>query len=154
MTRIAFLTSITSLGFAFFVVPGFAVAKFECRKAKFSTPATLEENKSQLPDREAMADVGRLTATINILRQKGMPGNQIVDYLVGTCRPMVAQESSSSETKKYQVFGASLARLPTYLATSKASWTLLSMYRSQVTSWTRSTQRQANKASQAPLGSL
>jgi hypothetical protein len=95
-----FSLSITSVGLALFVVPGFAAAKFECPSPlKPSAPATAEIRK-QLPDRTAMTDVGRLTPMINILQQKGMPRSQIIDHLIGVYCPMVAQEGSLSEAEK------------------------------------------------------
>ena len=53
-----------------------------------------------LPDDNAMADIGRLTATVGTLRQDGMSKSQIIEHLVGVYCPMVAQESSLTEAEK------------------------------------------------------
>ena len=53
-----------------------------------------------LPDGNAMADIGRLTATVGTLRQDGMSKSQIIEHLVGVHCPMVAQESSLTEGEK------------------------------------------------------
>jgi hypothetical protein len=100
MTRIAFSLGLTLLGLALSVSPGLAAVKFECRSAKNATPATLAEIKSQLPDGKAMADVGRLTATINVLRGEGLPKARIIDNLVSVYCPIVAKDSSLSATGK------------------------------------------------------
>jgi hypothetical protein len=93
--------SFTLFGLAVFSVPSYAAAKFECPSPfKPTTPATLTEIRSQLPDGKAMADVGRLTATIDILRRKGMPKSLIIDHLIGAYCPMVVQESSLTEAEK------------------------------------------------------
>jgi hypothetical protein len=47
-----------------------------------------------------MTDVGRLTATIDVLRQKGLPKAGIIDHLIGAYCPMVAQEGSLSDAEK------------------------------------------------------
>jgi hypothetical protein len=99
MTKIAFL--LTFFGLALFLVPTSAAAKFECPSPfKPSTPAKFTEIKSLLPDGKAMADVGRLNATIDILRREGMPKSQIIDHLISAYCPMVAQESSLTEAEK------------------------------------------------------
>ena len=73
MIRIPSLLSLAFFGLAL-LVPGAAAAKFECPSPlKPSAPATLAEIKDELPDRTAMADVGRLTATIDVLRREGLP---------------------------------------------------------------------------------
>jgi len=61
-----------------------------------------------------MADVGRLTATIDVLRRKGLSKSRITDQLVGAYCPMVAQESALPDAEKPRVFGASLARSLTW----------------------------------------
>jgi hypothetical protein len=100
MIRIPSLLSIAFFGLAL-LVPGAAAAKFECPSPlKPSAPATLAEIKSQLPDVKAMTDVGRLTATIDVLRQKGLPKTGIIDHLIGAYCPMVAQEGSLSDAEK------------------------------------------------------
>jgi hypothetical protein len=53
-----------------------------------------------LPDDNAMADIGRLNATIGTLRQDGMSKSQIIDHLVGVYCPMVAHQSSLTEVEK------------------------------------------------------
>ena len=101
MIRNTFLSALTLFGLAFFLAPGFAAANFECpHPLKPSAPTRLAEIKSQLPDGKAMADVGRLTATINILRQEGMPKTQIIDDLVSAYCPMVARESALTDAEK------------------------------------------------------
>jgi hypothetical protein len=101
MIKIAFLLGLTLFALAFFGAPGFAAAQFECpHPLKPSTPATLAEIKSQLPDGNAMADVGRLTATIDALRREGQPKSQIIDHLVVAYCPIVAQDSSLTDAEK------------------------------------------------------
>jgi S-methylmethionine-dependent homocysteine/selenocysteine methylase len=101
MSKIPFLLSLMFFSLVVFGGPSHAASKFECPNPfKPSNPATLAEINSQLPDRKAMADVGRLTATINVLRLKRMPRIQIIDHLIGTYCPMVAQEDSFSEAEK------------------------------------------------------
>ena len=101
MIRVAFLLSLMLLGLAFFVPPGLAATKFECRyPVTPATPAVLAEIRSQLPDGKAMADVGRLTATIDVLRREGMPKGRIIDQLIGAYCPIVAQERSLTGAEK------------------------------------------------------
>jgi hypothetical protein len=101
MIRIVVLSGLTLFGLTFLAAPGFAATKFECpRPLKPSTPATLAEIKSQLPDGKAMADVGRLSATIDRLRRNGLPKSGIINHLVGAYCPMVAQESSLTDAEK------------------------------------------------------
>jgi hypothetical protein len=100
MIRIPSLLSIAFFGLAL-LVPGAAAAKFECPSPlKPSAPATLAEIKNQLPDVKAMTDVGRLTATVDVLRQKGLPKAGIIDHLIGAYCPMVAQEGSLTDAEK------------------------------------------------------
>ncbi len=101
MIRIAFSLGLTLLGLALSVTPGLAAAKFECRySGKNATPATLAEIKRQLPDGKAMADVGRLTSTINALRGEGLQKGRIINNLISAYCPIVAQDSSLSATEK------------------------------------------------------
>jgi hypothetical protein len=67
---------------------------------KPTTPARLQEIQRLLPDTNAMADIGRLNATIGTLRQDGMSKSQIVDHLVGAYCPLVAQDISLTEAEK------------------------------------------------------
>jgi hypothetical protein len=98
MIRIPSLLSIVFFGLA---MPGAAAAKFECPSPlKPSAPATLEEITSQLPDRTAMADIGRLTKTIDVLRREGLPRSGIIDHIIGAYCPMVAQEGSLTDAEK------------------------------------------------------
>ena len=100
MIRNVFILILSLFVVAFSAAPGFA-ATFECpRPLKPSTPATLTEIKSQLPDGKAMADVGRLSATIGVLRRNGLSKSGIIDHLVGAYCPMVAQQGSLTDTEK------------------------------------------------------
>ena len=100
MIKIPSLLSLAFFGLAL-LVPGAAAAKFECPSPlKPSAPATLAEIKSQLPDRTAMADVGRLTTTIDVLRREGLPKSGIIDHIIGAYCPMVAQEGSLTTRKR------------------------------------------------------
>jgi hypothetical protein len=100
MIRIAVLLGLTLFGLTF-SASGFAAASFECpRPLKPGNPATLAEIQGQLPDGNAMADVGRLSATIDMLRRSGLPKSAIIDHLVGAYCPMVAQESSLTDAEK------------------------------------------------------
>jgi hypothetical protein len=100
MIRIPSLLSFAFFGLAL-LAPGAAAAKFECPSPlKPSAPATLAKITSQLPDRTAMADVGRLTTTIDVLRREGLPKSGIIDDIIGAYCPMVAQEGSLSDTEK------------------------------------------------------
>jgi hypothetical protein len=101
MTKISRLLSLTVVGFNLFILPSVAAEKFECPATlKPSTPAKLEEISGLLPDRNAMADVGRLNSTIATLRREGMPNIRIIDHLVTAYCPVVAQESSVTEAEK------------------------------------------------------
>jgi len=101
MTKISRLLSLTVFGFNLFILPSFAAEKFQCPATlKPSTPAKLEEISGLLPDRNAMADVGRLNSTIATLRREGMPNIRIIDHLVTAYCPVVAQESSVTEAEK------------------------------------------------------
>ena len=78
-----------------------AAEKFECALAvKPTTPAKLQEIQRLLPDGNAIANIGRLNATVGTLRQDGMSKSQIIDHLVGVYCPIVAQESSLTEAEK------------------------------------------------------
>lgn len=100
MNKFLSLLSLAFISFAF-LVPGAAAAKFECPSPlKPSAPAKLAEIKSQLPDDKAMTDVGRLTATIDILRREGMQKSQIIDHLIGAYCTMVTQESLLTDAEK------------------------------------------------------
>jgi S-methylmethionine-dependent homocysteine/selenocysteine methylase len=98
MIRIALLLSLMLFGLALFVPPGFATENFQCRHS--ATPAMLAEIKSQLPDGNAMSDVGRLTSTIDALRRKGLPKSRIINQLTGAYCPIVAQDRSLSAAEK------------------------------------------------------
>jgi len=101
MIRNVFILILALFGLALSVAPGFADAKFECpRPFKPSTPATLTEIQSQLPDGRAMTDVGRLSATIGVLRRNGLPKSGIIDHLVSAYCPMVAQQDSLTDAEK------------------------------------------------------
>jgi predicted HicB family RNase H-like nuclease len=98
MSRIALLLGLTLFGITLFDPPGLATESFQCRHSV--TPAMLEEIKIQLPDGNAMADVGRLTATIDALRRKGLPKSRIISELAGAYCPMVAQDPSLTAAEK------------------------------------------------------
>jgi hypothetical protein len=99
MTRIHFLLSLTL--FSLTLVPAVAAEKFECPSPfKPNTPAKLEEIKGLLPNVNAMADIGQLNVTIDTLRREGMPKNLIIDHLIGAYCPMIAQETSLTESDK------------------------------------------------------
>lgn len=100
MIRIAILSSLTLFGLAFYVPPGLAATKFECRYSAKTANPTLAEIRSQLPDSQAMADVGRLTATIDGLQRERLAKSWIVDHLVSAYCPMVAQDSSLTDAEK------------------------------------------------------
>lgn len=100
MIRIPSLLSIAFFGLAL-LVPGAAAAKFECPSPQ--SPARRRPSRKsrvKLPDVKAMTHVGRLTATIDVLRQKGLPKTEIIDHLIGAYCPMVAQEGSLSDAEK------------------------------------------------------
>jgi hypothetical protein len=84
------------------MLPASAAAEtFECPfAAKPTTPAKLQEIRRLLPDGNAMADIGRLNATVAMLRHDGMSKLQIIDHLVGVYCPMVAHESTLTEAEK------------------------------------------------------
>ena len=97
------LCGLTCFGLMLTAMPQASVAaeNFECPlPVKPTTPAKLQEIQRLLPDGNAMADIGRLTATVGTLRQDGMSKSQIIDHLVGVYGPMVAQESSLTEAEK------------------------------------------------------
>jgi hypothetical protein len=103
MNRSALIFGLTLSGLVLMAMPsaGVAVEKFECPLAvKPTTPAKLRQIQRLLPDASAMADIGRLNATVSTLRQDGMPKSLIIDHLVGVYCPMVAQESSLTEADK------------------------------------------------------
>jgi hypothetical protein len=103
MNRNALLFSLTLSGLVLTGMPsaGMAAEKFECPPAvKPITPAKLQQIQRLLPDANAMADIGGLTATVGTLRQDGMPKSLIIDHLVLVYCPMVAQESSLTEAEK------------------------------------------------------
>src|SRR5271170_4471684 len=80
---------------------GAAAEKFECPlPVKPISPAKLQEIQRLLPDVSAMADIGRLNATVSTLRCDGMPKSLIIDHLVGAYCPLVARESSFTEAEK------------------------------------------------------
>jgi hypothetical protein len=97
------LCSLTFFGLMLTAMPpvGAAAEKFECPLAvKPTTPAKLQEIQRLLPDGNAIANIGRLNATVGTLRQDGMSKSQIIDHLVGVYCPMVAQDSSLTEGEK------------------------------------------------------
>jgi hypothetical protein len=103
MNRSALIVSLTLSGLVLTARPsaGAAAEKFECPiAAKPTTPAKLQQVQRSLLDANAMADIGRLSATVSRLRQDGMPKSLIIDHLVGVYCPMVAQESSLTEAEK------------------------------------------------------
>jgi hypothetical protein len=103
MNRSALILSLTLSGLVLTAMPraGAAADKFECPLAvKPSMPAELQQIQRLLPDVGAMADIGRLNATVGTLRQDGMPRSLIIEHLVGVYCPMVAQESSLTEAEK------------------------------------------------------
>jgi hypothetical protein len=103
MNRSALVFSLTLSGLVLTAMPSAdaAAEKFECPLAvKPTMPAKLQQIQRLLPDTNAMADIGRLNATVSTLRQDGMPKNLIIDHLVGVYCPMVAQESSLTEAEK------------------------------------------------------
>jgi hypothetical protein len=76
-------------------------ATFECpRTFKPNNPAKLEKIRGLLPNETAMIDAGRLSATINTLRQEGMPRSQIINHLIGAYCPMVVQQSTLTEAEQ------------------------------------------------------
>jgi hypothetical protein len=103
MSRSALIFSLTLSGLVLTAMPSAVAAaeKFECPLAvKPTTPAKLQQIQRSLPDVSAMADIGRLNATVSTLRQDGMPKSLIIDHLVGVYCPMVAQENSLTEAEK------------------------------------------------------
>jgi hypothetical protein len=103
MNRSALIVSLTLSGLVLTAMPsaGAAAEKFECPLAvKPTMPAKLQQIQRLLPDANAMADIGRLNATVSTLRRDGMPKSLIIDHLVGVYCPMVAQESSLTEAEK------------------------------------------------------
>ena len=103
MNKSTLLCGLTCFGLMLTAMPpaGAAAEKFECPlSVKPTTPAKLQEIQRLLPDDNAMANIGRLNATIGTLRQDGMSRRQIVDHLVGVYCPMVARESSLTEAEK------------------------------------------------------
>jgi hypothetical protein len=103
MNKSTLLCGLTCFGLMLTAMPPASVAaeKFECPlPVKPTTPARLQEIQRLLPDGNAMADIGRLTATVGTLRQDGMSKSQIIEHLVGVYCPMVAQESSLTEAEK------------------------------------------------------
>jgi hypothetical protein len=103
MYRSALIFGLTLSGLVLTAMPsaGVAAEKFECPLAvKPTTPAKLQQIQRLLPDASAMADIGRLNATVSTLRQDGIPKALIIDHLVGVYCPMVAQESSLKDADK------------------------------------------------------
>src|SRR5271154_6953820 len=103
MNKSTLFFSLTLFGLILTAMPpaGSAAEQFECpRPVKPTTPAKLQEIQRLLPDSNAMADIGRLSATIGTLRRDGMPKSLIIDHLVGAYCPLVAQESSLTEAEK------------------------------------------------------
>jgi hypothetical protein len=103
MNRSAVIVSLALSGLVLAAMPcaGAAAEKIECPLAvKPTTPAELQQIQGLLPDASAMADIGRLNATVSALRRDGMPKSLIIDHLVGVYCPMVAQESSLTEAEK------------------------------------------------------
>ena len=101
MTRIPHLLSLALFGLMLLCAPSVADENFQCPNPfKPSTPAQLEEIKGLLPDSSAMADVGRLSATIGVLQREGMSKSFIIDHLIGAYCPMVVHENSFSEAEK------------------------------------------------------
>jgi hypothetical protein len=78
-----------------------AAANFQCTfSAKSTAPAELQKIQGLLPDSGAMTDIGRLGAAVATLRRDGMSKSLIVDHLVGAYCPMIALDSSLTETEK------------------------------------------------------
>jgi hypothetical protein len=78
-----------------------AAANFECALSVQPTdPARSLEMQRLLPDSNAMADIGRLTAAVGVLLREGTPKSLSINELVGAYCPMVAQENSLTETEK------------------------------------------------------
>jgi hypothetical protein len=103
MNKSTLLWGLTCFGLMLTAMPPASVAaeKFECPlPVKPTSPAKLQEIQRLLPDDNAMADIGRLTATVETLRQDGMSKSQIIEHLVGVYCPMVAQESSLTEAER------------------------------------------------------
>jgi hypothetical protein len=103
MNKSTLLCGVTCFGLMLTATPPAKAAaeKFDCPLAvKPTPPAKLQEIQRLLPDGNAMADIGRLNATVGTLRQDGMSKSQIIDHLVGVYCPMVAQESSLTEAEK------------------------------------------------------
>jgi hypothetical protein len=103
MNKSTLLCGLTCFGLMLAAMPPASAAAetFECPlPAKPTTPAKLQEIQRLLPDGNAMADIGRLSATVGTLRQDGMSKRQIIEHLVGVYCPMVAQESSLTEAEK------------------------------------------------------
>jgi hypothetical protein len=90
MNKSALLCSLTCFGLMLTAMPPASAAaeKFGCPLAvKPTMPAKLQEIQRLLPDDNAMADIGRLNATIGALLQDGMSKSQIIDHLVGVYCP-------------------------------------------------------------------
>ena len=99
MARFSLPLSLMILGLMLSPVPSAAVENLNCPFA-ISDPSKLERIRALLPDANAMGSVERLNSTIDTLRRDGMAKSQIVSHLVGAYCPMVAQESSLTETEK------------------------------------------------------
>ena len=99
MARMSLPLSLMILGLMLSAVPSAAVENLNCPFA-ISDPSKLERIRALLPDANAMGSVERLNSTIDTLRRDGMAKSQIVSHLVGAYCPMVAQESSLTETEK------------------------------------------------------
>jgi hypothetical protein len=117
MHKIIFLCGLAFFGLILIAMPpaGAAAENFECPVPPgLNTSAKLQEIKRLLPDGNAMADPDRLNATVDSLRQDGMPKSLIINHLVGAYCPMVAQESSltdAEKTARLQRFTGQITRL-------------------------------------------
>jgi hypothetical protein len=101
MIKNIFASILALFGLVFFVAPSIAATQFECHPPlDSSTPGILAKIKSQLPDANAMADIGRLTTAIGVLRQDGMPKIRIIDELVNAYCPIIAQQSALTAAEK------------------------------------------------------
>ncbi len=103
MNKSALLCGLTFFGLMLTALPpaSAAAANFECPlPVQPIVPAGLQEIQRLLPDGNAMTDIGRLNVAVGTLRRDGMSKSLIIDHLVSAYCPMVAQESSLTETEK------------------------------------------------------
>jgi hypothetical protein len=156
MNKSTLLCGLTCLGLMLtaMVPVGAAAEKFECPLAvEPTTPAKLQELRQLLPDSNAMANIGRLTATVGTLRQDGMSKSQIIGHLVGVYCPMVAQESSLTEAEKNAHLRRFTGQVTQLVYSLESGLDIIINVPLSPDLSQYSTQRRANKAFQAPPGS-